>query len=180
MTGKVTQMQIDADLLKSRVEVMSVTPKETGIDLTASEVIIAVGRGIKRKQDLDWLRELADHLHAQVACTRPLVENGWFDPRLQIGLSGRTVSPKLILTVGISGSVQFIAGMTGSDTIIAINSDPRATIFNVAHYAVIGDLYDILPKLVNQIASSQALPDGNFDSMRKNHGQRKSSQPISM
>lgn len=154
--GKVTPMSLDGISLDSRVDVIHVSPRESGIDLTESEVIMAVGRGIRRKQDLDWLRELAGYLNAPIACTRPLVENGWFDPRLQIGLSGRTVSPKLILAVGISGSVQFVAGMKGSETIIAVNSDPYAAIFNVAHYAAIGDLYDILPKLVTQIAASRS------------------------
>jgi electron transfer flavoprotein alpha subunit len=88
-------------------------------------------------------------LYAQIACTRPLIENGWFDPRRQIGLSGRTVGAELIITIGVSGSVQFAAGMRGCGCIIAINEDPGAAIFNIAHYAVVGDLYTVLPELVS-------------------------------
>ena len=125
-SGKITVMEIDSDKLQSRVKVLQTTPKELGIDLTAAEVIVAAGRGIKNKKDLALVKELAGLMHAQFACTRPLVEAGWVDPRRQIGLSGRTVSPKLIITVGISGSVQFVAGMKGSATIIAINNDKNA------------------------------------------------------
>ena len=85
------------------------------------------------------------------ACTRPLVENGWFDPRQQIGLSGRTVKPKLIIAAGISGSVQFAAGMKGADCIIAVNRDKKASIFDVAHYGIVGDLYEIIPELIRQL-----------------------------
>jgi electron transfer flavoprotein alpha subunit len=86
-----------------------------------------------------------------VACTRPLIEQGWFDPRLQIGLSGRTVQPKLIITCGVSGSVQFAAGMQNSANIIAINTDTKAPIFNIAHVAIHGDIYEILPSLLQRI-----------------------------
>ena len=139
------------DQLVSRTAILASFPKERGIDLTAAEVIVAVGRGVKNRKDLDMIQELAVLLQAETACTRPLVENGWFDPRRQIGLSGRTVSPKLIITIGIAGSVQFVAGMKGAETIIAINSDAGAGIFQVAHYAVVGDLYEIVPRLISRI-----------------------------
>ena len=95
--------------------------------------------------------ELAELLGGKVACTRPLVENNTFDAKHQIGLSGRTVKPKLIFTLGISGAVQFAAGMKSSDCIVAINSDPNAPIFDVAHYCVVGDVNLILPKLIDKI-----------------------------
>lgn len=101
--------------------------------------------------------ELADLLGGQVACTRPLIEAGWIDSKRQIGLSGRTVKPKLIITCGISGSVQFVAGMNNSDLIIAINKDPKASIFNVAHYGIVGDIYEIIPKLIENIKSKKDL-----------------------
>ena len=151
--GKITPMQISDAQLQSRVKILKTIPKELGIDLTTAEVIVAVGRGVKSKKDVTLVQELADLLHAQLACTRPMVENGWFDPRRQIGLSGRTVSPKLIITVGISGSVQFVAGMKGSETIIALNNNKNAGIFNVAHFALIGDLYEIIPGLIQRIKS---------------------------
>jgi electron transfer flavoprotein alpha subunit len=154
-SGKITLMDIDNDKLRSRVKVLQTTPKEQGIDLTAADVIVAAGRGIKNKKDLVLVKELAGLMHAQFAGTRPLVEAGWVDPRQQIGLSGRTVSPKLIITVGISGSVQFVAGMKGSATIIAINNDKNAGIFNVAHFAIIGDLYEIVPGLIKRIKNNK-------------------------
>jgi electron transfer flavoprotein alpha subunit len=156
-SGKITLMEIDSDKLQSRVKVLQTTSKEQGIDLTAADVIVAAGRGIKNKKDLELVKELANLMHAQFASTRPLVEAGWVDPRQQIGLSGRTVSPKLIITVGISGSVQFVAGMKGSATIIAINNDKNASIFNVAHFAIIGDLYEIVPRLIQKIRTSREL-----------------------
>jgi electron transfer flavoprotein alpha subunit len=155
--GKITMMKIDKDILQSRVVVLQTTTKELGIDLTVAEVIVAAGRGIKNKKDLELVKELAGLMQAQFACTRPLVEAGWMDPRRQIGLSGRTVSPKLIITVGISGSVQFAAGMKGSQTIIAINNDKNASIFNIAHYAVIGDLYEVVPRLMQKIKDSREI-----------------------
>ena len=88
--------------------------------------------------------------------TRPLVENGWFDPKRQIGLSGRTVKPKIILTIGISGSVQFCAGMKSSDFIVAINEDKYAPIMKVAHVGIVGDLYEITPRLLDRIEEVQA------------------------
>ena len=155
--GKITLMDISKDKLRSRVKVLKTTPKELGVDLTVAEVIVAAGRGIKNKKDLELVKELAGLMQAQLACTRPLVEAGWVDPRRQIGLSGRTVSPKLIITIGVSGSVQFAAGMKGSQTIIAINNDKNASIFNIAHYAVIGDLYEIVPQLMQKIKASREV-----------------------
>ena len=101
--------------------------------------------------------ELSDALGAMTAGTRPLIEQGWFDPRLQIGLSGRTVKPALIITCGVSGSVQFAAGMQGADHIIAINNDPGAAIFSLAHYAIVGDLYQVVPSLLEKIRKGGAL-----------------------
>jgi electron transfer flavoprotein alpha subunit len=156
-SGKITMMDIDNNKLQSQVRVLQTTPKEQGIDLTAADVIVAAGRGIKNRKDLALVQELAGLMHAQFASTRPLVEAGWVDPRQQIGLSGRTVSPKLIITIGISGSVQFVAGMKGSATIIAINNDKNASIFNLAHFAIIGDLYEIVPGLMQKIRNSREL-----------------------
>ena len=101
------------------------------------------------------LRELADLLGGQVACTRPLVEAGWMDAKYQIGLSGRTVRPKLIITCGVSGAIQFVAGMNHSDYIFAINKDPKAAIFKTANYCLTGDLYQILPQLIADIKAKK-------------------------
>lgn len=149
--GEVVAMSLPADQLTGRTEVLRTEKKAEEVDISDADVIIAVGRGLHSKDDLALIRECAEALGAQIACTRPLVEAGWFDAKHQIGLSGRTVKPKLILTVGVSGSVQFAAGMRGSDVIIAVNSDPAASIFDIAHYGFVGDLYEILPRLVEGI-----------------------------
>ena len=105
-------------MIDRRIRVEEIIHKPKEIDISEAEVIVAVGRGVKSQADLEIIRELAAALDAQLACTRPLIECGWFDARRQIGLSGRTVKPKLIITIGISGSVQFAAGMRGAECII--------------------------------------------------------------
>ena len=147
-SGKIVNMKISDSLLKSSINILNIAEKKKEMDISEAEVIVAIGRGIKSKEDLALIRQLADMLGAQIACTRPLIECGWFDAKHQIGLSGRTVKAKLIIAIGISGSVQFIAGMRNSDCIIAINSDPGAAIFDVAHFGLAGDLYEILPRLI--------------------------------
>ena len=133
--------------MKSRIKTVSIVKKEPKKTISEAEVIVAVGRGIKSEKDLKIAFDLVESLGAEIATTRPLIESGWMPANRQIGLSGRTVKPKLIITLGISGSVQFKAGMENSDLIISINTDESANIFDVCHYAVIGDLYDIVPKL---------------------------------
>lgn len=149
--GKVFDMEINSDMIKGKTQVISKLQKEKQIDISEAEVIVACGRGFKSEADIGLARELAELLGAQLACTRPLVEAGWLDPRRQIGLSGRTVKPKLIIALGISGSVQFAAGMNGSDRIVAINSDEQAAIFGIAHIGIVGDIYEILPALIEKI-----------------------------
>ena len=97
---------------------------------------------------MPMIRELAELLNGQIAGSRAVIEAGWLDPRCQIGLSGRTVKPKLIIACGISGAIQFVAGMSGSEKIIAINSDPDAPIFSIAHYAICGDLNTVIPQMI--------------------------------
>lgn len=156
--GTVEFCQIDAAALKSAIEVLEVRPKEKVRSVEDAEVIIVAGKGIKKEADLKMIYELSDALGAMTAGTRPLIEQGWFDPRLQIGLSGRTVKPALIITCGVSGSgIQFAAGMQGAEHIIAINNDPDAAIFNLAHYAIIGDLYQVVPSLLEKIRKGGAL-----------------------
>lgn len=153
--GTLEIMDIEKEKLVSAIEVLEVIKKEKGLDLSEAETIVAVGRGVKCAKDLEMIQAFAQKIGAVLACTRPGIEAGWFDPRLQIGLSGRTVKPKLIITLGISGSVQFCAGMQNADYIIAVNSDPQAPIFNVAHCGIVGDLYEILPELLTLIAAAE-------------------------
>ncbi|WP_088186993.1 electron transfer flavoprotein subunit alpha/FixB family protein [Desulfosporosinus sp. FKA] len=154
-SGKVTLCDLDPEKLASGIKVLKVTRKEAEENISDAEVIIAVGRALKSEKDLKMVEELAQLLDAQIAGTRPLVEAGWLNAKRQIGLSGRTVKPKLIITLGISGAVQFTAGMNGSDQIFAINKDPQASIFNIAHYGIIGDIYEIVPQLVENLKRSE-------------------------
>jgi len=149
--GIIVPMSIREEMLQSAIEVLSTVSKPKDIDIAEAEVIVAVGRGASTEAMRSMAKELADLLGGVVACTRPLVESNIFDAKHQIGLSGRTVKPKLIFTLGISGAVQFAAGMKSSDCIVAINSDPNAPIFDVAHYCVVGDVNLIVPKLIERI-----------------------------
>ncbi len=115
------------------------------------DVLVVAGRGIKKKEDLELLRRLSDRLGGDLACTRPLIEAGWMDARKQIGLSGRTVKPKLLIACGVSGSVQFAAGIKASEMIVSINTDPDAVMNQIANIAVIGDLYSVIPALLEKL-----------------------------
>ncbi|MDD3715769.1 MAG: electron transfer flavoprotein subunit alpha/FixB family protein [Candidatus Marinimicrobia bacterium] len=154
-SGKLKYFDIGDEKLASRIRVLEVRKKEKVKSIEDSDVIIVAGRAFKKEEDLSMVYELADLLGGMVATTRPLIEAGWADPRLQIGLSGRTVKPKLIITCGVSGAIQFVAGMNSAETIIAINADPHAQIFSVAHYAVIGDIYEILPEMIARIKAEK-------------------------
>lgn len=149
--GKIIHCSIPEEKLKSRIKSISITKKQLKPSISEADIIVTVGRGIKSQKDLDMAYELAEAINGQLAITRPLSEAGWVDPNRQIGLSGRTVKPKLIFTLGISGSVQFRAGMENSEVIISINTDENAAIFNASHYAVVGDIYEVVPKLVSKI-----------------------------
>ncbi|KZL91162.1 FAD-binding protein [Clostridium magnum] len=156
-SGKITVADMDKSKLGSNINVLKVTKKVVEASISDAEVIVAVGRGLKAEKDLAMIKELADLLGAQIATTRPLIEAGWSDAKKQIGLSGRTVKPKLIITCGISGAVQFAAGMNNSECIISINKDPKASIFNVAHYGIVGDIYEIIPKLISDIKEGKGI-----------------------
>ena len=149
--GNVTTLHLPPEQLKSAVAILETIEKnrETGIE--EADVLIVAGRGVKRPEDLAMLERLAALLNGRLASTRALVEAGWCDPKMQIGLSGRTVKPKLIVTCGVSGAIQFAAGMNGSELIVAINSDPEAPIFQIADVAIIDDLYRVIPELIAKI-----------------------------
>ena len=150
-SGEIVPMAVTEQMVKTAVQVLRTVEKPKDIDIAEAEVIVAVGRGASGEGMRQAAKELADSLGGVVACTRPLVEENIFDAKHQIGLSGRTVKPKLIITLGISGAVQFAAGMKSSDCIVAINSDPAAPIFDIAHYCVVGDVNQIVPKLIDRI-----------------------------
>jgi electron transfer flavoprotein alpha subunit len=128
----------------------------TGIDITKSDVLIAVGRGIKEQKNLSAIEKFAEDIGGALACTRPIIDAGWLPKDRQVGSSGKTVKPKLYIALGISGAFQHISGMKSAETIIAVNKDPEAPIFSVAHYGIVGDLLKILPLLANRIKEMKA------------------------
>lgn len=154
--GKITNCELPETALASKIDVLERKKKEVEQGIEEAEVLIVAGRGVKKKEDLELLEELAGLLNGRIASTRAVIEAGWVNPKLQIGLSGRTVKPKLIITCGVSGAIQFVAGMSNSELIVAINSDPKASIFKVAHVGLVGDLYTILPELIRNIKSRKA------------------------
>lgn len=121
------------------------------IDITQADILVAVGRGIKDAENLPLVKELADSVGGALACSRPVVDKKWLPKSCQVGTSGKTVKPKVYIAIGISGAFQHVAGMKGSGTIIAINKDPKAPIFSVAHYGIVGDLFKIVPIIKDKI-----------------------------
>ena len=126
------------------------------VDLTQAEVIVAVGRGIKEQKNIEIAQQLADALGGDLAASRPICDSGWLPMDRQIGSSGQTVAPKLYLALGISGAIQHIVGMKGSRAIIAVNKDSEAPIFEIADYAVVGNLFDIVPPLIEEVKKAKA------------------------
>jgi len=128
---------------------------QRAVDLTAAEIIVSVGRGIKEAENIPMVQKLADALGAELAASRPICDNGWLPMERQVGSSGQTVSPKMYVAVGISGAIQHLVGMKGSKTIVAINKDPEAPIFEVADYGIVGDLFQVVPALVEEIKKAK-------------------------
>jgi electron transfer flavoprotein alpha subunit len=125
------------------------------VDLTQAEIIVSVGRGIKEQKNIELAKQLAEALGGELAASRPICDSGWLPMDRQIGSSGQTVAPKLYLALGISGAIQHIVGMKGSRTIIAINKDSEAPIFEIADYAVVGNLFDIVPPLIEEVKKAK-------------------------
>ncbi|MFP4633297.1 MAG: electron transfer flavoprotein subunit alpha/FixB family protein, partial [Halobacteriales archaeon] len=137
----------DADVDESAVgsTVTGFEEAATGdVDLSESEFIVSIGRGIEEEDNLDLVEDLADVLGADLGASRPLVDNEWLPKNRQVGQSGKVVTPDVYLAIGISGAVQHVAGMKGADTIIAVNTDPSAPIFDIADYGVVGDLFEVV------------------------------------
>ena len=126
------------------------------VDLTQAEIIVSIGRGIKEQKNIDLAKHLAEALGGEIAASRPICDSGWLPMDRQIGSSGQTVAPKLYLALGISGAIQHIVGMKGSRTIIAVNKDSEAPIFEIADYAVVGNLFDIVPPLIEEVKKVKA------------------------
>ena len=126
------------------------------VDLTQAEIIVSVGRGIKEQKNIELAKQLAEALGGELAASRPICDSGWLPMDRQIGSSGQTVAPKLYLALGISGAIQHIVGMKGARNIIAINKDSEAPIFEIADYAVVGNLFDIVPSLIEEVKKAKA------------------------
>lgn len=126
------------------------------VDLTQAEIIVAVGRGIKEQKNIDIAKQLADALGGEIAASRPICDSGWLPMERQVGSSGQTVAPKLYLALGISGAIQHIVGMKGARTIIAVNKDSEAPIFEIADYAVVGNLFEVVPPLIEEVKKAKA------------------------
>jgi electron transfer flavoprotein alpha subunit len=126
------------------------------VDLGSAQLIVSVGRGIKEAENLHLVQDLATALGAELAASRPICDNGWLPMERQVGSSGQTVTPKLYLAVGISGAIQHLVGMKGSQCIVAINKDPDAPIFEVADYGIVGDLFEVVPALTEAIKAARS------------------------
>ena len=125
------------------------------VDLAAAPIIVAVGRGIKEESNIGLAQELAEALGAELAASRPICDNGWLPMERQVGSSGQTVAPKVYVALGISGAIQHLVGMKGSQCIVAINKDPDAPIFEVADYGIVGDIFEVVPPLIEQISKAK-------------------------
>jgi len=132
--------------------VQYVLPPPGGIDITAAEKLVSIGRGIKDQANMPIIEELANAIGAAIGCSRPIVDKGWLPNDRQVGSSGKTVKPKLYIAIGISGAFQHVLGMKNSDLIIAINKDPNAPIFNFSDYGIVDDLFKIVPALKDKIS----------------------------
>jgi electron transfer flavoprotein alpha subunit len=144
----VQSITIDVNRIPSRSRVLEITEEPKGdVDLAKAEIIVAVGRGIGDKEKIHFTAELAEALGGTLACSRPVVDVGWLPRERQVGASGKSVAPKVYVACGISGAIQHLTGMRDSKRIIAINKDPNAPIFQVAHIGVVGDLFEIVPAL---------------------------------
>lgn len=156
-TGTVEDVQLASDLCtRVRVVERAHAPEETSI--ADAERLVVLGRGIGSKKALPLMRRLAELLHAEIGCTRPLVEAGWLEYRHQVGQTGVAVAPKLLVSVGTSGAIQHLAGISGAECVIAINEDPTAPIFGVAQYSVVGDTCEVVRELVDRLERGEGLP----------------------
>jgi electron transfer flavoprotein alpha subunit len=146
--GGAVEQEVSVSVSASRARHQDFVDVATGdIDITTADFLLSIGRGIGEKENLSQFEELADKMGATLSVSRPLVDQGWMPTARQVGQSGKTVKPKVYLALGISGAVQHLAGMKTSGTIIAVNSDPEAAIFNVAHYGAVADLFEVAEEL---------------------------------
>ena len=150
------QVNLDSSIVRSEAE--DPFQEDAGdVDLESAELIVSIGRGIEKEENISMAFDLAKVLGAEVSASRPVVDSDWVESFRQVGSSGQTVAPKLYFSLGISGAIQHVVGMKGSKNILAINKDPDAPIFEIADYAVVGDLLDIIPKLIEALQTEKDL-----------------------
>src|SRR6266571_1774116 len=147
-------VEIGDGVIRTRPEEIFKEAKQA-VDLTQAEIIVSVGRGIKEQKNIDLAKQLAEALGGELAASRPICDSGWLPMDRQIGSSGQTVAPKLYLALGISGAIQHIVGMKGARTIVAVNKDSEAPIFEIADYAVVGNLFEIVPPLIEEVKKAK-------------------------
>jgi len=148
------QLEIPDGAIRNKPEAPFKEAKQA-VDLTQAEIIVAVGRGIKEQKNIEIAKQLADALGGEIAASRPICDSGWLPMDRQVGSSGQTVAPKLYLALGISGAIQHVVGMKGARSIIAVNKDSEAPIFEIADVAVVGNLFEIVPPLVEEVKKAK-------------------------
>jgi electron transfer flavoprotein alpha subunit len=148
-------ISVDGGVVRNKPQEIFKEAKQA-VDLTQAEIIVSVGRGIKEQKNIELAKQLAEALGAEIAASRPICDSGWLPMDRQIGSSGQTVAPKLYLALGISGAIQHIVGMKGSRAIIAINKDAEAPIFEIADFGVVGNLFEIVPPLIEEVKKAKA------------------------
>ena len=152
---EIVNFNIPADAVRMKPQEPFKEAKQA-VDLTQAEIIVSVGRGIKEQKNIEIAKQLAEALGGEIAASRPICDSGWLPMDRQIGSSGQTVAPKLYLALGISGAIQHIVGMKGARSVVAINKDREAPIFEIADVAVVGNLFDIVPALIEEVKKAKA------------------------
>jgi len=152
-TGKIIKIELKTELIDGKVERIGFRKtEEEATSIQDADIIVSGGRGLRKKENFALIRQLAKNLGGVVGASRDVVDRGWISYPHQVGLSGKTVSPKLYIAIGISGSIQHLAGIKTSDTIIAINNDPDAQIFKISDFGIVGDLFEVVPLLNERLA----------------------------
>jgi electron transfer flavoprotein alpha subunit len=144
------ELNVDASAIREKPEPPFQQARQA-VDLSQAERIVSVGRGIKEQTNIALAQQLAHAIGAEIAASRPICDAGWLPMERQVGSSGQTVAPKLYLALGISGAIQHLVGMKGANTVVAINKDPDAPIFEIADYGIVGDLFEIVPAIIEAV-----------------------------